>query len=121
MNKRTINGRYPSEQLFESILIQHGIEYQFHKIIRTYGAVLCIPDFYLPLYDVYCEVQRGLDTLWKPGRFQRIKIAINQGFNFTFYQPDGHKIVLDDKLLKKMGISSNYELFTIPELFEIKE
>ena len=101
------------EEVFASVLVEHGISYTPHKTIHLSKSYI-IADFYLPEYNVYCEHigAHAPDSY----RYDTIYEAFQKGYKLTYYHTQGDKHYFLSKTLDKMGLESNDALFTIPEL-----
>lgn len=115
-----LTNMFRGEQLFRNLLCAAELDYQFHKPIRIHGVKVRTPDFYLPFYDVYIEVVSNRQTLDR-GTLSRLKRVISAGFNITFYYHTGDKIIFTENVLNQLGLFSNDEIFSIPELEKDEE
>lgn len=100
------------EDLFASLLASKGLAFEREVGIRQYGVVRKRVDFYLPKYDLYCEV---INRASIHNKTKIIRKLIEAGYKFTFYRPTGYKIVWEKWILDSLGLVSNTEIPFIPE------
>ena len=103
-----------NETKFAELLLLSGLEFKPQVKIIKHHVIKAVVDFYIPKHNVYCEVISSKQALIP--RISKLRKLITDGYNITFYEESGRKVLLTIEMLNRLGVESNSSLFKIPEL-----